>query len=207
MAEKIEETRIEAETPPSKNKKKRETEAETPQEASSDLRALLLILLLAVIVFFVLLYKQKHPQEYAESVVQVKEGADAAYSKAEEALPLAYRGIGGFFEYVSDYGKVSDLPPELPKVRISQDSTVTEFVSDALSGSVSSTGSISATGVETVSDSAIGALEEPAPLVVEFSGYRIEFDRPPAEKATISIGGAKMTVGPAVPVEKHNASD
>lgn len=206
MAEKIEETAVEAEALPPKGKKKRETE--TPRENSSDLRALLLILLLAVIVFFVLLYKQKHPQEYAESVVQVKEGADAAYSKAEEALPVAYRGIGGFFEYVSDYGKADDLPPELPKVRISQDSTVTEFVSDDSSGSVSSTGSISATGAETVSDSATGALEEPAPLVVEFSGYRIEFDRPPAEKITLSMGDAKMTVGPATRATgEDNASE
>ncbi|MFZ3232943.1 MAG: hypothetical protein WA194_05475 [Patescibacteria group bacterium] len=54
----------------------------------------MLILVLTVIVFFILLYKQKHPQEYAESVVQAKEGADAAYSKAEEILPKAYRGVG-----------------------------------------------------------------------------------------------------------------
>ena len=140
MADKIEEASVEPEIPPSKSKKKPQTE--TPRESASDLRTLLLILVLAVIVFFMLLYKRSHPEEYAQSLVQVKENADSAYSKAEEVLPVAYRGVGGFFEYVFDYGKAVDLPPELPKVRISPDSVVTEIEAAVSSGSISS-GSIS----------------------------------------------------------------
>lgn len=202
MAEKIEESSVEPETPPSKNKKK--SEAEASRESSSDLRALLLILVLAVIMFFVLLYKQKHPQEYAQSVIQMKESAGAAYSRAEEALPVAYRDIGGFFEYASDLGRVPELPPELPKVRISQDSTVTEFVSEVASGALSSTGSFSPTEIEARSGVTEDATEDFDPLAVEFSGYRIEFDRPPAERVTLSVGGAEIVVGPSAPTKERN---
>ena len=116
MPKKLEENRDEVpENAPETNSKKTE---ESSAGDFSDLRALLLILVLAVIVFSILLYKQKHPEDYAKSVIQAKENADAAYSKAEEVLPKAYRGLGGFFEYVSDYGKESELPPALPKAVI-----------------------------------------------------------------------------------------
>lgn len=39
--------------------------------------------------------------------------------------------------------------------------------------------------------------ETAVPLVIEFSGYRIEFDRPPAEEAVLTVRGSKMTVGAA----------
>lgn len=145
MAEKIEEVSVEPEITSSKSKKKPQTE--TPRESASDLRTLLLILALAVIVFFLLLYKRSHPEEYAQSLVQARENADVAYSKAEDVLPEAYRGIGGFFEYVFDYGKTSDLPPELPKVRISPDSVVTVIEADVSSGSVFSGSASSASAL------------------------------------------------------------
>lgn len=119
MPKKLEEIRDEA----AQNAPKKD--APEPADESSDLRALLLILVLTVIVFFILLYKQKHPEEYAKSVVQAKENADAAYAKVEEALPEAYRGVGGFFEYVFDYGKAPEMPPEIPKTVILPDSVAT----------------------------------------------------------------------------------
>lgn len=200
----MEETAVESEIPASKGKKKRE--AEDSRESSSDLRALLLILVLAVIVFFILLYKQRHPQEYAESVVRAKEGADAAYAKAEEVLPGAYRGVGGFFEYVFDYGKTADLPPELPKVRFGSGSVIGETSVTVSSGSLSFPDALSDTGAEDASAASSGSRVTETPLVVEFSGYRLEFDRPPIEAVAISIGGAKMTVGPAVREKQDNSA-
>jgi len=97
------------------------------------------------------------------------------------------------------------LPPELPKVSIPADSVVTQNVPEASSGSVSSTGSISGTGSESAQNEATGALVMPVPLVVEFSGYRLEFDRPPVESVTVTAGGAKMTVGPTTHEKKDNS--
>lgn len=144
MSKKLEEDRDEtAESVPEKKAKAKQGASAAD---ASDLRALLLILVLTVIVFFILLYKQKHPEEYAKSVVQAKEGADAAYSKAGEILPEAYRGLDGFFKYVADYGKGSELPPELPKADIG-----------ALSSSVGS-GTTSELSDETESGSGTEAL-------------------------------------------------
>lgn len=206
MAEKIENTSVESDTLPPTGKKGRETEI--PRESQSDLRALLLILVLAVMVFFILLYKQNHPQEYSRSLTQVKETADTAYAKAEEVVPAAYRGVAGFLEYVSDYGKATRSSPDSSTIAISQHPTVPEYAPDDFSGSTSSTGASSVAETETVTDASISTLEASVPMTVELSGYRIEFDRPPTGNVTVSIGGAKMTVGPGVPSrEKDDVSE
>lgn len=192
--------------------KKKESD-EAPKASAHDLRTLLLILLLTVLVFGIFLYRSNKPDDYAESVSQVRDGASAAYSKAEETLPKAYRGLGGFFDYVFDYGKTPDLPlPISTYVPKGEVSVVAPSGSGSTGSGTDLPAPLSVSG-ERTSDplsasgsndgGKVGKPGKTEPVTIEFGGYLFELEGPipEGENVSVSVGTAKLTVKSAKPVQ------